>query len=61
MLNSDFRQKNMFYWKKKILKFDQSEPFINKLVKLGRKLKKRQTQGLFLFNNSHLSIYLVIN
>ena len=45
MQNSTFRQNNIFF-AKKILKFDQSKPFMAELVKLSRKLKKRHIYGL---------------
>ena len=41
MQNSDFRQKQHFLLEKKILKFDPGKPFMDELVKLSRKLKKR--------------------
>ena len=46
MQNSDFRQKQHFYCKKKILKFDPNKPFMDELVKLSRKLKKRHIYRL---------------
>ena len=58
MQNIDFRQKNHFLLQKKILKFDPSKPFMDKLVKLSRKLKKRHIYMNFGFRlQSHSATF----
>ena len=58
MENCDFRQKKTFFIaKKKILKFDPSNSFMDELVKLSCKLKKRHLYELrfliYIFLHSH--------
>ena len=49
MQNIDFWAQNMFYYKFLFLKFDKSKPFMDKLVKLSQKLKKKRRKKYYGF------------
>ena len=56
MQNSDFRQKEHFLSPKKTFKFDQSKPFLDKLVALSSKLKKEKYKWTSVYDCSHIVI-----